>query len=240
MEMEVSNNLKEMYGDYYLNQKVLLKRKIAGQQTLYHIKMLLPDRTYRSVIDIGAGDGSVLEELDKTSISNELHAVEISESGCASIRSKKIPKLTSVQQFDGYNIPANKAYYELGLLVHVLEHVEHERALLHEAARVCEYIYIEVPLELTLKLSKNIEIASKYGHINFYNSEVFVNLLTSSGLEILNLQIFSASLNYEKFLDGALKGSIKYTLRSAFLRLFPRVAPNFVTYIAGAYCRVRK
>ena len=174
--MKVSSDLSEMYSHYYHDEKVLKKRKIGAQQSVDHISSLLPDHSYRSVIDIGAGDGSVLDELDKTNISNELHAVEISESGCACIHGKKIGKVQSINQFDGYHIPVNDGNYELGLAIHVLEHVEHERAFLHEISRVCDYLYIEVPLELTLKVAGNIKVGLDFGHINYYNEHTFKNL----------------------------------------------------------------
>lgn len=238
--MEVSNELKKLYGDYYLDQKVLTKRKISARQSVAHIKSILPPQTYRSVIDIGAGDGSVLEELNNTDISNELHAVEISESGCACIQAKNIAKVHTIRQFDGYNIPAEDSQYEIGLAIHVLEHVEHERSFLHEMSRTCDYLYIEVPLELTLKLNRNIALGAQFGHINFYNPTIFQNLLRTCNLEILSFKVFSASLEYEQLLSGTFKGAIKHYIRSIALKFFPRVAPKFITYMGGAYCRVRK
>jgi len=238
--MEVSSDLKVMYGDYYLNEKVLMKRKISARQSIEHIKKLLPHRNYLSVIDIGAGDGSVLEELDKTNISNELHAVEISESGFNCMQSKKIGKLRSVRQFDGYNIPLANSEglnYELGLAIHVLEHVEHERAFLYEISKKCDYLYIEVPLELNINLNRNIKSGVQYGHINYYNSATFRNLLGSCNLEILNFKILTPSLDYEKFINGSLGGTIKHSFRCGVLNLLPNMAPLFFTYMAGAYCR---
>ena len=238
--MKVSSDLSEMYSHYYHDEKVLKKRKIGAQQSVDHISSLLPDHSYRSVIDIGAGDGSVLDELDKTNISNELHAVEISESGCACIHGKKIGKVQSINQFDGYHIPVNDGNYELGLAIHVLEHVEHERAFLHEISRVCDYLYIEVPLELTLKVAGNIKVGLDFGHINYYNEHTFKNLLESCNLEILGYKTFSASIEYEKHIYGSFKGVIKYYIRGGALKTVPSIAQNFFTYMGGAYCRVRK
>jgi hypothetical protein len=240
--MEVSSELKLMYGDYYLDEKVLMKRRISAQQSVDHITKVLPHYHYRSVIDIGAGDGSVLEELDKTNISNELYAVEISESGVTCIQGKKINKLRSVSQFDGYIIPPpplhlNEVNYELGLAIHVLEHVEHERAFLYEISKICDYLYIEVPLELNINLNRNIESGVKYGHINYYNPATFRNLLESCNLEILNFKILTASLEYEKFLNGSMAGLLKSTFRGCVLNLLPNMAPSLLTYMAGAYCR---
>ena len=237
--MEVSNELKQMYGNYYLDEKVLQKRKISARQSVEHIVQLVSGRIYPSIIDIGAGDGSVLEELSLVDIGNEFHAVEISESGCSGMRAKKISKLVSITQFDGYKLPFNAKKYSLGLAIHVLEHVEHERAFLREIANSCDYLYVEVPLELTIEISRNIKIGAKYGHINYYNPAIFQNMLSTSGLEVVKFQVFSATLEYERFLSGALKGTLKFYLRSLALKLFPAIAPRFITYMGGALCRSR-
>lgn len=237
--MEVSEKLKNMYGDYYFDEMVLMKRQIAARQTVDHLHSILPNKSFLSVIDIGAGDGSVLEVLCRTNIANELHALEISESGCACIQGKKISKVCSINKFDGYKITADSGCYELGLAIHVLEHVEHERAFIREIARICDFLYIEVPLEMTLKVKRNIRIGSKYGHCNYYNVATFRNLLMSCDLEILAFGTFSASSEYEKFISGTFKGAIKHFLRSLALKVFPSIAPTFITYMGGAYCRLR-
>lgn len=235
--MKISDKLSEAYGDYYLNQAVLRKREISGRQTRSHLQSILPKKHYRSILDIGAGDGSVLAEIDKMELANDLHAVEISESGCQSIRKKEIARVRSVTQFDGYSIDAKDRAFELGLAVHVLEHVEHERVFLQEIARACETVYVEVPLELTLNIERSIQMAGPYGHINFYTPATFQNLLKTTGLEILEFQVFSNSIEYEIFVSGGLKGRVNNFLRNAALRLAPKRAGFFMTYMAGALCK---
>ena len=236
--MKSSNELTSMYRDYYHDQNVLIKRRISAQQTVMHIRSLLPGYTYQSLIDIGAGDGSVLVELDKTSICRELHAVEISESGCASIKDKNIRKVQSINQFNGYHVPVEDGRFELGLAVHVLEHVEHERAFLHEISRICDFLYIEVPLELSVKLPSNIIAGRGYGHINFYNQALFKNLLITSGLEILNYKTFAASIDYENHVSNWPKGPLKHFIKSSALKCLPSFSERLFTYMAGAYCKV--
>jgi hypothetical protein len=145
--------------------------------------------------------------------------------------------LCSVKQFDGYTIPATDKCYQLGLAIHVLEHVEHERLFLQEIARVCEAVYIEVPLELTLTVNRSIKSASPYGHINFYSPATFRNLLVTTGLDVLDFRIFPNSLEYELLMGGRFKGRIKSALRNALLSVAPEKAPLAMTYMAGAICR---
>ena len=238
--MQVSDKLSGLYEGYYAsNSPLFLKRTIAAKQTVAHITELLPGGPYESVLDIGAGEGSVLDALSRSKFAKELHAVEISESGINAIVSRNIPHLKSVNRFDGYTIEAANSTFAMGTAIHVLEHVEHERAFIEEISRVCELIYIEVPLELTLRVDKAIRESGVYGHINFYNASTFINLLNSSGLEVIDFKVFANSKEYEVHLGGKVKGAIKHGLRSGLLKLAPSVAGLAMSYLGAAVCRRR-
>lgn len=89
---------------------------------------LLPD----TLLEVGAGDGSILRCLGEKSFCKAMHAVEISQSGVQVILDQHIPGLVSCQTFNGYNLPFKDNTFDLVILSHVLEHVEFERALLRE------------------------------------------------------------------------------------------------------------
>jgi ubiquinone/menaquinone biosynthesis C-methylase UbiE len=235
--MKVSDKLDDMYSGYYAGNSVNIKRQIAASQTLDHINTMLTAQPYENLIDIGAGEGSLLVELDRKKFAKSLYAVEISESGVNAIRHKKLDMLITVEVFDGYKIAEVDDKYEIGSAVHVLEHVEHEREFLKEITRVCKTVYIEVPLELTARVERSIMLGRPYGHINFYNAASFRNLLETSNLEVINFKVFSNSLEYEVYLAGRVKGTIKYYVRSMILKLFPGLANLMFTYLAGAVCR---
>ena len=238
--MKVSDKLGDLYGRYYdLGGNLAKKRAVAARQTIEHIKSLLPNPPYGKLLDIGAGEGSVLAELDRISFAKELHAVEISQSGVDTIKRRNVLSLRSVQQFDGYKIDVPDRTYDVGTAVHVLEHVEHERAFIEEITRACDLVYIEVPLELTVRVSRSIGISSPYGHINFYNPVTFKNLLGTCNAEILAFQVFSNSKAYEIHVSGNFSGSIKHALRSTLLTVAPSVATFAMTYLAGAVCKRR-
>ncbi len=237
--MKVSDKLDSMYGDYYADGKVAAKRRIAARQTVSHLLELTPSasRPYPSLLDVGAGDGAVLAELQAAQVATDLHAVEISESGCGAIVARNLDGLRSVRRFDGYRIEAADGAYALGVAVHVLEHVEHERAFLAELGRVSKEIYIEVPLELTARPEHAMRVGAPYGHINFYNPATFRNLLRSSNLEVVRLKVYPNSRDYEVLVGGRLRGGIKHLLRSGLLKGAPALAPYAMAYVAGAYCR---
>jgi hypothetical protein len=234
--VKVSDKLLGEYAGYYDKEGLSSKRTLAAAQSVAHLRALAPTPV-GSLLDIGAGEGAVLSELSRSGFARDLHAVEISESGLASIEQRQIPNLRSARKFDGYSIDAADSQYDFGTAIHVLEHVEHERAFLAEVTRVCRTAYIEVPLEMTLRVGKSILASGPFGHINFYNPATFLNLVETCGLEVLGFRVFANSLPYERHVSGRVGGSIKYAIRSGLLSALPKAAPYFMTYLAGVVCR---
>lgn len=238
--MKVDDKLVDLYSGYYEgNSAVAQKRAITAVQTVQHIQALLSHPPYDSLLDVGAGEGSVLAALSQAKFANGLHAVEISGSGVEAIKAKRIPRLCSVRQFDGYKIDAPDQSYTVGMAIHVLEHVEHERAFLQEIARVCKLMYVEVPLENTAFVRRAMKISGPYGHLNYYNTATFRNLLQTSGLEVLDLRVFANSLAYEQHVGRPFVGAMKWALRSSLLRVAGRGATSAMVYLAGAVCHRR-
>ncbi|WP_027150997.1 class I SAM-dependent methyltransferase [Mesorhizobium sp. WSM2561] len=234
--MTSADGIIAMYDDYYADGKVALKREITSIQTVGHIEKIAGGQTFETILDIGAGEGAVLDKLYRGKIGKTLGAVEISTSGKDAIESRGIPNLKSVEMFDGYHIPHADKSYDLGLAIHVVEHVEHERMFLTEAARVCKKLYIEVPLEHTRFMDRAIRISGAYGHINFYTPLSLKNLLKTSGLKVERLMVFAHDLAYEQHLAGRAKGWLKYKMRTGLLRFAPKTATRNLVYMAGALC----
>jgi ubiquinone/menaquinone biosynthesis C-methylase UbiE len=136
------------------------------------------------VLEVGAGDGSILKLLSDLNFAKEYHAVEISQSGVEHIQSRKINGLESVQVFDGYHVPFADNTFDLVILSHVLEHVEHERLLLRELKRLAPYCVIEVPRDYKTNVDNKIKHFLAYGHINVYTPTSLRYLLKTEGLEI--------------------------------------------------------
>lgn len=237
--MASAGSIIDIYDDYYTDGKVAAKREIASKQSVGHIEAILEGRAFEKILDIGAGEGAVLDKLSKKGLGKTLGAVEISTSGVEAIKARKIGNLSSLDVFDGYHIPHPDKSFDLGLAIHVVEHVEHERMFLREAARVCRNLYVEVPLEHTRDLSKAIRMSGPYGHINFYTTQTFDNLLKTSGLKVERLKVFAHDLAYEQHLAGSRKGWVKYKLRTEFLRFAPTIAMRSMAYMAGALCSSR-
>jgi predicted TPR repeat methyltransferase len=231
--------LQAMYDCYYEGDpNLLVKREITAKQTLEHIQMMIAGRRFNRVLDVGSGEGSLLEQLGKTDIANELYGVEISQSGINITQQKTIHKLKEIEVFDGYAISYADKFFDLAISTHVLEHVEHERMFLYELKRVARNILIEVPLEHTINIQKAFQQSRPHGHINFYTPDTFRNLLETSGLRCADLKLFSASRNLEIFSSGQIKGTMKNVMRQAALSAVPKLATSMMTYMCMALCTV--
>ena len=235
--MNVSENLTNLYAGYYGAAELTQKRKIAAQQSARHIHSFMGETVPKTLLDVGSGDGAVLAELEKIWLNTDMHAVEVSTTGCDAVEARKLRQLVSLSQFDGYRLNFETDSLDLAVSIHVLEHVEHERIFLQEIARVSRLCYIEVPLELTLRLKRAIILGKPYGHINHYNMEIFRNLLETSGLEVISLQLLQNSFDYECYVAGPLRGRVAFSLRRALRAIAPQSAGLFMTYLAGALCR---
>src|SRR5262249_54537236 len=165
--MAVSQHLHSNYADYYAEDSEW--RWLGALDKVDNIVNLCGSLPHRKILDIGAGEGSILRRLAELRFGEQLYALEISPSGVERIRNRKIPSLMECSVFDGYCVPYQSGYFDIAVLSHVIEHVEHPRQLLYEAARVAKYVFVEVPLEDTRRLP-NDYVPNPVGHINFYSS----------------------------------------------------------------------
>jgi DUF1009 family protein len=188
------------------------------------------------LLDVGAGDGNVLVELSGTGVFDRMVALEISDSGIEKIKLRHISELSEIKKFDGYQISFKYKEFDLGIAIHVLEHVEHERLFLSELGRVSKKALIEVPLEHGFNIHRAILNGKKTGHINFYTIETLASLLETSGFKIIDAKVATPSVEYEQLLYGASKGRVKSIVRNTMLKFFPTIAPKFLTYNGFVYC----
>ncbi|HEX8747372.1 MAG TPA: class I SAM-dependent methyltransferase [Pyrinomonadaceae bacterium] len=220
----VSKQLVDNYAGYYHGESRW--RAIGARDKAANIIKLCSGIPHETILDIGAGEGAVLSEL--RDFGKELHAIELSPSGAEAIQQRNIPGLKSVQVFDGYKIPFPDKSFNLAYLSHVIEHVEHPRALLYEAKRVAEYVFVEVPLEDTLTRRKDY-VATSVGHINRYSPNSIRWLLQSCDLRVVKQIVTNPSWGAYKFKTG-MKALPRYAMKEGLLRLLPSIATRIWSY----------
>jgi len=233
-----ANRLSGHYADYFATPEQLEWYALMAVDKSDNIMSICRDVPHDSILDVGAGDGAVLNRLDRLDFGTRLCAVDISESGLRALKSKAWKHLEEGRPFDGYAIPYPDQSFDLVVLSHVIEHVEHPRILLREAARVGRHVYIEVPLEFNRtnrRLKGDFKIDAT-GHINFYNPALIRLLIQSSGLNVLRQEV--RHFTPKAYTRGrGRKGMLNYWIKETALRLNRGFASTWFNYHCGILCK---
>jgi ubiquinone/menaquinone biosynthesis C-methylase UbiE len=228
----LSADVKSAYDDFYLGRDEQW-RMLGAKYKALNILDVCRGYEFKKVLEVGAGDGSILRHLDAMNIFPEIHALEISQSGVDQINSRKLQSLKSVSVFDGYHIPFADNEFDLVILAHVLEHVEFERMLLREIKRVSKYVVIEVPCDYRFGVDKRMKHFLNYGHINMYTPSSVRFLVQSEGFEVLadktsliepEVTKFNTFVNQgkAKSLLNSLRIDVEYFIKKLIVSLFGR------------------
>jgi ubiquinone/menaquinone biosynthesis C-methylase UbiE len=232
----VSDYLKKNYDDYYVKGESQW-RWIGALDKVDNIVTLSKDYPHNKILEIGAGEGSILQQLNDRNFGENLYALEISTSAIENIKKRNISSLVDCNLFDGYSIPYKNKKFDLVILSHILEHVEYPRKLIYEAKRVADYVFIEVPLEDTFRLKQDF-VFDKVGHINFYSRKSIRRLVQSCELDVLNQIVHTPSKRIYQYSLGKTKGAIKHFVKQLTFQIIPSLAPNIWIYHSAIICKV--
>lgn len=238
----VSQHLLENYKDYYKDgdnpEGDAYWRKIGAIPKVDNIVSLCAAYPHKSIIEIGAGEGSVLQELSARKFADELYAIDISESGIKKIKERQIDTLKECNTYDGYTIPYAENQFDIAVLTHVVEHLENPRILIYEASRVAKHLFIEVPLEHTIRMPNDFTF-NRVGHINDYTPTTIRRLVQTCNLEILGQVVTNHSKAVHIHPEGK-SSALNYEIKKYLLKLFPKLAVNLFTYNSALICQNTK
>lgn len=233
----VDPQLQRNYDEYY-EDDMSVWRGMGAVDKVANIQSLCAAHVPSTVLDIGAGEGSVIQRLSANGFGEKHYALDISASGVERIRSRQIPTLVECRQFDGYTVPYPDAAFDLAILSHVVEHVEHPRLLLNEAARVANFVFVEVPLEHNRGLPADF-VWDSVGHINFYTARTIRLLVQSCGHEVLEQHETHSARGLYQYRLGR-KGIAAYLIKELALRSIPSLAQSLWTYHSSLLIRSRR
>lgn len=188
MVFEPSKNVVDCYDKQYSHGTISEWRMLGAKYKAERIQSLCKKNNFapRNILEIGSGDGAILTQLDRLGLCANLHGLEISDSACKLSNSLNIPSVTNITLYDGIKIPYSDDHFDMVVLSHVLEHVEHERILLREIKRVSKNLIIEVPIDFRPFADKNYKHFLSYGHINMYSPTTLRFLLLGEGFNIID------------------------------------------------------
>jgi SAM-dependent methyltransferase len=242
--MNPGNDSQAFYEDGYSthderNQRwrsLVAAKNIGPVLVLLNRASLRPER----VIDVGCGDGSLLERMSGHGVASALVGYEIAPSAVEFASKRNIPRVERVELFDGTKIPEPDGSFDLGVLNFVLEHTENPAELLSEVGRVASHVLLSAVLDDTLsaRRSGHAEATSVSGHVQRFNLKTIRHLLRDEGFSIEHERVRPPSVAAAVFWrEPGWKSSIKaYSLALAKWTAY-RIAPPIARQIFAASYR---
>lgn len=234
-------DLTQLYDNYYASERENEWYEVNADDKARNAIALCEHLAARSIVDIGAGPGAVLRRIAAAGMGEELHAVEISKSGIHELRKLaaefKDGRIREPRQLTSLRLPYDDDQFDLAILSHVVEHVEHPRTLLHEVRRIARHVYVEVPLEV-VSLRNNLRGDWKLdttGHINYYDRHLIRRLMQTSGWKVLKERVTTPHAEVYKFVKGK-RGLVEHRIKKLFLAASPALAQALFTFHCGLLC----
>jgi SAM-dependent methyltransferase len=229
MSLRVGKHLADNYAEYYSVQDDLAEwRRLGAIDKAQNIVELCAAFPHEQVLEVGCGDGAVLQRLAVVGFGKRFTGIDISQSAIRVANDRQIPHAL-FEQFDGQDIPFETGSFDLAILTHVLEHVEYPRKLIYEASRVARNVFVEVPLEDNMRLPRDFAFDA-VGHINFYKSNSIRRLVQSCGAKIICTKLTHSSLPLYVYRKGRVWGSMTYLLKELGLKSVPLLITHLLTY----------
>lgn len=236
----VSSHVREHYDRYY-EGGASEWRRLGALDKARNIVELCQSIPHATIVEIGAGDGAVLQQLNDLRFGDRLHAVEISRTACEAVAGRDITRLIECRLYDGSVVPYEAKSFDLAILSHVVEHLEHPRQLILEAKRIASHVFVEVPTEDNIRMRRDYH-DDGVGHINFYSPTTIRLLVQTCGLAVIDQRTFNPSIAIYEHMDlnrnrRVKDGPLRYYLKEALLRAAPQLAPRLLTFHSALLCR---
>jgi ubiquinone/menaquinone biosynthesis C-methylase UbiE len=236
MSVTITKAIADNYTECYRPGKYHMEwRSLGAIDKCANIRNLCAHVRHENVVEIGCGDGALIERLSSVRFSSRFKGLEISSTALEQARQKHLAG-ADFELFNGYATRFADHQFDLAILSHVVEHVEHPRQLLYEALRVAKTVFVEVPLEDTLRLPRDF-VFNSTGHINFYNVATIRSLVQSCGARILAARLSHSSRSTYQYRLGRVKGTLAHGLKEAAIRYMSAVVPRFLTCHYALTCQ---
>lgn len=208
------DELNRHYAAFYELDPKSAWRELGAREKARSV-LLLVEPPVESVVEIGCGEGGVINALDGALPASGYVGYEVSPAAIEAARRREYRSPVTFDVFDGEHVPREDGAFDVAILSHVLEHVADPRSLLSEAARVARRVVLEVPLELHLR-TRRFEWDDT-GHINVFNLRSIRYLVESCGLHIERERIYCPGRDAHAYIGGR-RGELKWALKRAALR----------------------
>lgn len=232
-ELKVSDRLRENCDRYYDNEDDEWRR-LGAVDKAANIVELCGALEHGRILEIGAGDGAILQRLAELDLATDYSPQRSPPRAPPRLPGRRYPGWPDATIFDGYELPYADENFDLAVLSHVVEHVEHPRRILREASRVARYVFVEVPLEDMSRLSRDSTL-DRVGHINFYSPRTIRWLLRSRGLHVIRQATTNPSRATYVYHRGR-RGLMHYYIKHTLIATVPSFATRHFAYHGSLVC----
>jgi len=182
------------YREALRDESFLAWREAGARQKAANIARVCRRIPVSSVLEIGCGTGAVLRELGSMNFAKRYAATDISEAAIDFAQQSCGLLLSEVFVGPAGSLPFPENSFSVAILSHVIEHLDNPISAVRAAARVAEYVVIEVPTERVLSnlirtevLGKPFASAAGAGHVQFWSANSIARFLEQDcGQEILS------------------------------------------------------
>jgi SAM-dependent methyltransferase len=180
MWIDYNTAYQEALGD----ESFLAWREAGARQKAANIARVCRRIPVTSVLEIGCGTGAVLRELGSLHFANRYAATDISAAAVEFAQRSCGSLLSEAYVGSADALPFAEKSFSVAILSHVIEHLESPASAVRVAARVAQYVVIEVPIERVLSntirariLGKPFASAAGAGHVQFWSARSIANFL---------------------------------------------------------------
>lgn len=229
--MVPTDRYRQLYGPMYSGGNMKNWRDIGAIEKSINICRLWQDagRPKRPrVVEIGCGDGAVAERLEQVGFYAEYQGFDLSAGGIAEAKRRQVPGATFVV-VDSDVLPVESDSADLVIMSHIVEHLEHPRALLYEARRIAKSLIVEVPLEQHIRQPRDF-VFDDLGHINAYTATSIRRLVQSCNFRVLKQTTTNVSFATRTFFSLSFKAKAAWHIKERLLQTTPRIARGLFTY----------
>ena len=140
-----------------------------------------------TICEVGCGAGEILVNLQRQlSDGKQFVGYEISPQAFEICKPKSNDRLS----FKLGDILKKESYFDLILLIDVIEHIEDYFHFLRELKSKSQYKILHVPLDLSaqtiLRISSILRDRSKVGHVHYFTRELILKVLEECGYDIID------------------------------------------------------
>jgi ubiquinone/menaquinone biosynthesis C-methylase UbiE len=168
---------KQSYIDSHKDYYASVEGPIGGDDRFRWVASeFLSSMRGQKVLEIGCGEGSLLQMI---SAGNEVHGIDISDSGVEKTRAKGIP--CHLADASNEPLPYPDGFFDVAITLETIEHVENPHRMLWEIKRVVKeggLLLISIPGE---------KVYHPFIYPGLFTQKNFREFLESSGFEVLKL-----------------------------------------------------